>query len=213
MGGELAQLETAVSVGAPDVLALLERVGRICEASDGIQMLIQTGQLLVERLPCDAADHLELVVTTAPLTPWVWTSEGRSHARGHMHQLNLATAVTGATVLGWRLARFDHPFADEEVNRAFELLPLLVTLERLADRAARVTVISRGAGSLTAREQSVLALIAQGLTASAVARQLGVAPSTVRKHLEHAYAKLGRHDRLAAVVYAQTVGLLPRPGT
>jgi len=52
---------------------------------------------------------------------------------------------------------------------------------------------------LTARERQVLAWVARGKTNPEVAEILWVAPSTVRKHLENVYAKLGVHTRTAAV--------------
>ena len=52
---------------------------------------------------------------------------------------------------------------------------------------------------LTPRERQVLGLVGKGLTNAEVARELWVEPSTVAKHLEQAYAKLGVHNRTAAV--------------
>lgn len=52
---------------------------------------------------------------------------------------------------------------------------------------------------LTPREREVLRLVADGLTNAEVARRLWVAPSTVAKHLEQAYPKLGVHTRTGAV--------------
>ncbi len=52
---------------------------------------------------------------------------------------------------------------------------------------------------LTSRERDVLAWVARGKTNSEVAEILWVTPSTVRKHLENIYAKLGVHTRTAAV--------------
>ena len=52
---------------------------------------------------------------------------------------------------------------------------------------------------LTPREREVLGLVAEGLTNDEIARRLWVAPSTVAKHLEQAYSKLGVHSRTAAV--------------
>lgn len=45
----------------------------------------------------------------------------------------------------------------------------------------------------------MLSLVAEGLTNAEIARRLWVAPSTVAKHLEQAYPKLGVHSRTAAV--------------
>ena len=64
---------------------------------------------------------------------------------------------------------------------------------------------------LTPRELSVLVLVADGLTAAAVARRLVVAERTVHKHLERAYAKLGVSDRVSAVLRAQRLGILSEP--
>ena len=52
---------------------------------------------------------------------------------------------------------------------------------------------------LTPREREVLRLVAHGLTNAEIAQNLWVTPSTVAKHLENAYPKLGVHSRTAAV--------------
>ena len=54
-------------------------------------------------------------------------------------------------------------------------------------------------GVLTCRERQILALVAEGKTNGAVADELCIAPGTVRRHLENAYAKLGVHTRTGAV--------------
>jgi DNA-binding CsgD family transcriptional regulator len=59
---------------------------------------------------------------------------------------------------------------------------------------------------LTAREQEVLSWVARGKTNAEIAQLLWLAPSTVRKHLENVYAKLGVNTRTAAV--ASFLGLL-----
>ena len=61
---------------------------------------------------------------------------------------------------------------------------------------------------VTSREIEVLSLVGMGLTAAAVARRCGISIRTVHKHLEHAYAKLGCHDRLSAVMLLRDAGLL-----
>jgi len=52
---------------------------------------------------------------------------------------------------------------------------------------------------LTPREREVLLLVRDGLGNAAIARALGVAESTVVKHLEHVYARIGAHSRTQAL--------------
>jgi DNA-binding CsgD family transcriptional regulator len=51
---------------------------------------------------------------------------------------------------------------------------------------------------LTPREREIVGLVAEGRTNAQIAAQLWVAPSTVKKHLEHVYEKLGVAGRTAA---------------
>ncbi|HET7759684.1 MAG TPA: LuxR C-terminal-related transcriptional regulator [Gaiellaceae bacterium] len=57
----------------------------------------------------------------------------------------------------------------------------------------------RGLLDLTPREHQILAWVARGKTNREVAELLWIAPTTVRKHLENVYAKLGVTTRTAAV--------------
>jgi DNA-binding CsgD family transcriptional regulator len=59
---------------------------------------------------------------------------------------------------------------------------------------------------LTRRENEVLAWVARGKTNAEIAELLWLAPSTVRKHLENVYSKLGVSTRTAAV--ARFLGLI-----
>lgn len=59
---------------------------------------------------------------------------------------------------------------------------------------------------LTPREREILAWVARGNTNPEIARILWVSPSTVRKHLENVYSKLGVRTRTAAVT--RSLGLL-----
>jgi DNA-binding NarL/FixJ family response regulator len=62
--------------------------------------------------------------------------------------------------------------------------------------------------ALSARELEVLRLVAEGLSNPDIGKRLFVAPSTVKTHLERAYAKLGVNDRAAAVAQAKDRKLL-----
>lgn len=61
---------------------------------------------------------------------------------------------------------------------------------------------------LSPREREVLALIAEGLSAPAIAGRLHIAPGTAKTHLSHLYEKLGVSDRAACVAEAMRRGLL-----
>lgn len=52
--------------------------------------------------------------------------------------------------------------------------------------------------NLTAREREILAWVARGKTNPEISELLWIAPTTVRKHLENVYAKLGVNTRTAA---------------
>jgi DNA-binding NarL/FixJ family response regulator len=61
---------------------------------------------------------------------------------------------------------------------------------------------------LTAREQDVLRLVAQGFTNNEIASALYVSLATVKTHVEHIIAKLGVSDRTQAAVRAVELGFL-----
>ena len=56
--------------------------------------------------------------------------------------------------------------------------------------------LNRPAVRLTRREHEVLALVRDGLTDAQVGTRLGIAESTVGKHLEHVYARTGACSRV-----------------
>lgn len=59
--------------------------------------------------------------------------------------------------------------------------------------------VARHGPELTPRERQVLLLVRDGCSNASIARALGVAESTVVKHLEHVYARVGAHSRTQAV--------------
>ncbi len=65
-----------------------------------------------------------------------------------------------------------------------------------------------GPGVLSAREQEVLRLVAQGLSSKAIGQQLFIAPSTVNYNLNSIFNKLGVNSRAQAVAVAAQRGFL-----
>ncbi|MCL4696506.1 MAG: helix-turn-helix transcriptional regulator [Burkholderiaceae bacterium] len=56
-------------------------------------------------------------------------------------------------------------------------------------------------GGLTAREDQVLALMARGLSNKLIARELGVSPHTVKRHVAHVLDKLDLASRSQAAAW------------
>lgn len=130
------------------------------------------------------------------------------------HQLSLVVRLRAPSVgYGWSVGRAGRDFSDTDWDLAAGLLPLLTAYEALYSRLlAWLNEAAAEAATrycLTPRELDVLSLVADGFTAGAMGRMRRISPRTVRKHLEHAYAKLDCHDRLVAVDRARQAGLLP----
>jgi len=79
-------------------------------------------------------------------------------------------------------------------------LAMLDLLMPVLQRHLRQRPTPRHAATLTVQERRVLMLVAAGDANAEIAAHLFISPSTVRKHLENAYRKLGVSNRMAAVV-------------
>ena len=106
-------------------------------------------------------------------------------------------------------SRTDTAFTDRDLEFAGRLRPLLAGVvnhqRHLLRNHHRAAASDYG---LTPRELAVLTLLADTLTADAIARRLGISVRTVHKHLESLYRKMDTHDRLATVLRARSSGLL-----
>ena len=72
-------------------------------------------------------------------------------------------------------------------------------LARTRIDAARPVWKRRSVAPLTRREAEVLSWAMTGASDETIGRRLGLAASTVGKHIEHAFAKLGVHSRIEAL--------------
>ncbi len=72
----------------------------------------------------------------------------------------------------------------------------------------RGTDVDGEAALLTAREEEVLKLIAEGHSGKDIAQMLFISPKTVERHRANLLAKLGLKDRLELTRYAIRVGLI-----
>ena len=74
--------------------------------------------------------------------------------------------------------------------------------------ATRKSTLSRSRDELTERERSIVEFIAAGRSNKEIARELGVAPETIKTHLKRIFQKLSAELRAQAVVRAQSLGML-----
>lgn len=127
-------------------------------------------------------------------------AELRSHD-GRRQWVSISTLVHAPARSHVRLVIFIAQ--DIHVRRARERL-----VERMVAAANRLRALGSDGGRpapvspLTAQEQRILQLFAQGSTSAVVARALDISPHTLRNHLHHINRKLRTHTRLEAVTHA-----------
>ena len=87
-------------------------------------------------------------------------------------------------------------------------------LEQLRERlrSPSKSAVARPRDELTARERSIVEFIARGRSNKEIARELGVAPETIKTHLKRIFQKLSAESRAQAVVRAQSLGMLKTNG-
>jgi len=124
------------------------------------------------------------------------------------HQLSIPYVLQPGRYRAFLLARTDDDFPDEDLDLARRIQPLLELLNlHVTSRVATAFEPAQDA-RLTPRETTVLSLLADGATAYGIARKLQVSPRTVHNHLQRVYRKLAVHDRMGAVIRAQSLGIL-----
>lgn len=141
---------------------------------------------------------------------------------GTTRQMNLPLSASGEVIRGFILGRPGADFSERDLVFATRVQPLLSAVDRhvralglLHHGAAalgprKISPLDAAAQcSITPRELTVLALLAQGCTAAAMARRLAISPHTVNRHLESTYRKLSTHDRVTTMLQAQQLGLVP----
>jgi DNA-binding CsgD family transcriptional regulator len=148
--------------------------------------------LILEGEPAAALDHLRSAAHT-------W----------HTLQMPYEAARTSVAI-GLACAELsDRTAADVEFRNAREAFQALGA----EPDVARVDALTGGPSSaegLSDREREVLAHLAAGKTNKEIAEALMISRHTVRRHVEHIFAKLGVTTRAAATAHAYEHGLLTR---
>ena len=89
--------------------------------------------------------------------------------------------------------------------------PAEPSAERAGGRPATPTLRGEGPERLTPREREILGFIARGASNKEIARELDLAESTVKIHVQNTLRKLGLASRVQAAVYAVEHGIAPPP--
>ncbi|ODC02278.1 hypothetical protein BFW38_00715 [Terasakiispira papahanaumokuakeensis] len=132
--------------------------------------------------------------------------QSRQHNEGYQHFLSQYDVVDVTEVLLYtynrpvlgisllRKSRFGRFSAHEldTLQSLQEMLQLAVSQRAFELAPAPTEPIP---AALTERETQLVPLLRQGLSNKAIARELGIAPSTVKTHLDHLYRKLGVNNR------------------
>ncbi|MGW3958157.1 LuxR C-terminal-related transcriptional regulator [Streptomyces sp. NPDC004752] len=173
-------------------------------------------------------------VTARQLAGPAWPASATARLLGRTLDADHALAVPlpgpAAPITGCLVYRSGADFTDDEIRLARRAQPLLAAVDRQRQLLEQWRRLLPGAGgspnagspdvgsaderaagcALTPRETTVLLLLADALTASAIGRRLGISDRTVHKHIEKIYRKLGTRDRVSTVLRAQRLGLVPR---
>jgi DNA-binding NarL/FixJ family response regulator len=188
--GEAADGEQAVALTrelAPDVVLMDVRMPGL----DGIEA---TGRL--------TSDHTStskvVMLTTFDMDEYVYEAL-QAGASGFL----LKDVEPELLVAGIRAVHAGEALLAPTVTR--RMIDTFLTRRPTADRAA-----TRRLATLTQRERETLELIAQGMTNAEIAAALVLSETTVKTHVGRVLMKLEVRDRVHAVIYAYTHGLVRR---
>ena len=197
--------------GDPAVaVPVLEIVSKLVPSDEvGVALTDRTGRVVSSTsLPHQPHGSFDPQVCDGPLPlGLVHQSRDRDH-----QELLVRHGIADGVVIGYRngpdhvvqmsLDRRHRMFAERD-------LALLAMIAPALQRLLRIDPTPRLPPALTVTERRVLQLLALGMSNADIAADLHVAPSTVRKHLEHAFPKLGVTNRLAAARAFES-GVTPR---
>jgi DNA-binding NarL/FixJ family response regulator len=165
-----------------------------------IRMPLLDGIEATERIRQQAAPGPRILLLTTFDTPELVVEGMRAGAAGYLLKdcsaEELCTAVR-AVARGQVLL---------QASSAAQLLASLHTQQSPAYADTQSSSEAEKLG-LTAREQDVVRLIAQGHSNAEIAATLFVSDATVKTHINHIFSKLGARDRAQVIVKARQMGL------
>ena len=191
-----------------DLAAVLHTVGALRQACHGEDFALLGAEVVDGMRRVFAADEISLndrpanaqCFSTLPLWPRPGGGDAAGpwppripRAAGRSGSLRWSMPLPAPPGIARRLVfTRRRPFGAEDRSAAVLLQPHIADALRSQSRRDAERLLTR-------RQRELLRLVAAGHDNTAIARQLGLSPGTVRKHLENAFARLDVSTRTAAV--------------
>ena len=193
----------------------------VAEAADGAEAIEQVAatapDLLIVDVTMPVLDGIEatrriharwpnlaVIVLTMHAEDALKAEALQAGARGFLTKVSSMQEVVA---LVRSVAQGDTMSASVAAEIAKEFAPMVTAAAR-AGTSMGTTQHLTGASPLTAREEEILQLIADGRSTTDVARELYISQKTVKNHLASIYAKLDARDRTQAVLSAVRSGIV-----
>jgi two-component system, NarL family, response regulator LiaR len=202
----IADDHAMVRQGLRAFLGLSEDLETVGEAVDGRQAVEQAHRLRPDLVLMDllmpGVDGISATAAIRRDLPGVEVLALSGYLEDHL----IADALHAGAV-GYLLKDTDA----EELQRAVRAAAAgqVQLSPAVAARLVRDVHIPGSAPQLTRREEEVLALLARGRANGQIARELHIAPQTVKTHVSNILTKLNSESRTQAALYAMRVGLVP----
>ena len=148
---------------------------------------------MVTSAAISSGELLRSARTSAGLTP------GQLERKAGLHAGSVGAYEAGTNALTLTALQVLVAAAGLELSVTLRNPACVGTNERPLPSAGRSLAVRVVLALLTPRQRQLLRRVARGGTNRQVAIDLGVAEGTVRKHLEHIYARLEVHSRTEAV--------------
>ena len=185
-----------------------EVVGEAADGFDGIKAVVAHRPdvvLLDLHMPgISGIDAMQAILKQAPGTHIVMLTVSEE-----ADDLMLALR---AGALGYLLKNIDRDFLVESIRRAAEgdsVMSPEMTGKLL--RELRTGAGAPAGPALSPREREIVGCLARGASNKEIARELDVAESTVKIHVQHILRKLNLSSRVQVAVWAIESGIVPKP--
>lgn len=155
---------------------------------NGLQMIRELGNILPETIFIVISMHSE--------TDYV-VEAFQAGATGYL----IKESAAGQLIKGLDTVASGDPFLDDALSQE-------VVFKLLEGRHDKASDRNDPYASLTAREQEVMRMLAEGLTSKAVAKKLYISQKTVENHRTNLMKKLGLSTAVELIRYAARLGLI-----